>query len=331
MAHDGDIEGATLQRSASIPLNGFRIAALRAVGVLLALGLLLGTGGAARAQTTDPAAALEDARRAAERAERAAAESRELLERMRREREGPGVEEAEAAPQPAVEPAAPVAPAPAALPPPSPERAEIEAAIERAERAARQADDAARAARTVAIEARNAVDEYRKRYARTGFLVGVAAAYVLEDFDTGLDVDNSRSASATIGYRVHRYVSIELRGEYLDDFDVRASDADDGAFDADLDGYFFVVGPKFYPLAGSIQPFIGFGLGAMRAEIDGIGRDGTAINDAATEAVVRFAGGVDVFVSENLVLNLEAAYASPGGDLEGIDLGTLGAGLTFRF
>jgi opacity protein-like surface antigen len=302
----------------------------------------------ALAGAEEGAATEREVEAAASRAESAAAEARSLLDRLRR---GGPVEAEEAVPSteapvrsreplPVAEPGSPaearsgkVAEDPGAE---TLRRAieEAEAASEAARTAAEEARAVANEARAVAKEARAEMQAYRNRYGRTGPLLGVAGFYAVESFDSasGLEIDDSFGGALIAGYRVHRHVSIEVRGEYLDGFDIGPQgDPSASMLDAEIDGFLITAGPKLYPFTGVLQPFIGLGLGAMRAELKGRASDGARFSDDETDVVIRPAAGLDFYISENLVLNLEAAYVSPGGSLQDIDFATFSSGLTFRF
>ena len=299
-------------------------------GAALAAVLMIAPPSAAQDDGAPNGSALEEARRSAERAEAAADRAREALERLRTARQGPSEEEP-AAPPSEESTAEDDAELEEAETPKAEQREKLDESIARAERAAREANAAAREARALVRELRDAFEAHENRYARTGFLLGGAATYAVENFDTDLNVDNSRGLAAFVGYRVHRHVSVEARGEWLEGFDVVADSPGGGAFDAEVDGYAVTANTKFYPLTGSLQPFAGLGLGAFRANLEGTGRSGQRINQSSTEFVFRLAGGLDYFLSENLVLNLEASYLAPGGELTNLDYGNFSAGVTFRF
>lgn len=295
----------------------------------------------ALAAAEERAATEEQVEAAAARAESAAAEVRSLLDRRRRG----GSAEAEdatpspeapvrsAEPLPVAEPASP-SQARSATATEAPGAETLRRALEAAEAASEEARAAAEEARAVANEARVAMQAYRNRYGRTGPLLGVAGFYAVENFDSvsGLEIDDSFGGALFAGYRVHRHLSIELRGEYLDGFDIGPQgDPAASMLDAELDGFLITAGPKLYPFTGVLQPFVGLGLGAMRAELEGRSSDGTRFSDDETDVVIRPAAGLDFYVSETLVLNLEAAYVSPGGSLQDVDFATFSSGLTFRF
>ncbi len=316
----------------------------RVMVIPLSFVLFLGLVAAAGAQTTpaeepsvrEAVTSLDEARRAAENAEAAAAEARALFERIDEAR-NPGPRPRSDAgydpPGGRGDSAENDIANDSNRSPPQPPTvsSETDRAVAEAQQAAKEAREAAREARRVINEHRIALKAYRDRYARKGILIGVAGSYSLEDFDTRLKAKNSRGVAVFLGYRVHRHVSIEARGEYLEGFDVRADSPSEGEFDAELDGFLVTVGPKFYPLTGSLQPFVGFGLGGMRARLRGIDSGGSRFNVSETAAVVRFAAGLDYFLSANLVLNLEAAYVSPTGDLQQLDFATFSGGVTLRF
>ena len=281
---------------------------------------------------------------AATRAESAAAAARSLLDQLRRDGPAESGKAEEAAPSPeararSAEPlpvAEPASPPEAKSTPASDGRdaAELRRALEEAQAASEEARAAAEEARVVANEARTAMEAYRNRYGRTGPLLGVAGFYAVENFDStsGLEIDDSYGGALFAGYRVHRHVAIEVRGEYLDGFDIGPQgDPSASMLDAELDGFLITAGPKLYPFTGVLQPFVGLGLGAMKAEIEGRASDGTRFSDDETDVVIRPAAGLDFYISETLVLNLEAAYVSPGGSLQDIDFATFSSGLTFRF
>lgn len=315
----------------------FPAGVIPSLGVLLVwLALLPALSAAEEGRATD-----EQVEAAAARAESAAAEARSLLDRLRRGGQ------AEAASPPAEAPARSVEPAPAADPvrPPAaaaaaaaaaedPSAERLRRALEEAQSASEQARAAAEEARAVANEVRAEMEAYRNRYGRTGPLLGVAGFYALEDFDSasGLEIDDSFGGAVFAGYRVHRHVSIEVRGEYLDGFDIGPQgDSAASMLEAEVDGFLVTAGPKLYPFTGALQPFVGLGLGAMHAELEGRSSDGTRFSDDETDVVIRPAAGLDFYVSETLVLNLEAAYVSPGGSLQDIDFVSFSTGLTFRF
>ena len=288
----------------------------RSVAAVVVLGWVL-AGPAASQDAGDVEAASATADAAVE-------EIEAILERLRR----PAGTADEA------EPAAEVvetddAPSPAST---SAEDPALEEAIERAEASASRAEAAAEEARATAEEIKASLEAYQDRFARTGPYIGASGLYAIENFDTpGFAIDDSRGVGVFAGWRLHPHIAIEARGEILEGFDARAKKATSSLQSASLDGFLVTAGPKFYALTGAFQPYAGVGFGAFRAEIDGVFSDGSTATEEITEAVLRPAAGFDYYLSENLVVNVEAAYVAPGGDLDNLDFGLVSAGLALRF
>ncbi|MEM9174722.1 MAG: porin family protein [Myxococcota bacterium] len=270
---------------------------------------------------------------AAETADQAVEEIEAILERLRRTGGTADAASSESGEEAAEAAASPPASTDAeAAAPTEAEDPTLQEAIERAEASAERAEDAAWEARRKAEEVQAALEAFRNRYARTGPYVGAAGLYALENFDTpDFAVDDSRGVAVFAGWRVHPHIAIEARGEILQGFDARAKETTTALQTATLDGFLVTAGPKFYALTGAFQPYAGVGFGAFSAEIDGVFDDGSTATDQITEAVVRPAAGIDYYLSEHLVVNLEAAYVAPGGDLDGLDFGLISAGLSLRF
>jgi len=332
---------------------------------LALLSLVMGlAGGAAPALAQEPAPdAAVRAREAARAAEEAARAAREAARAVR----------AGEAPAPTPE-ASPPAPAPAPLPEDEAAEAAARAAVA-AEEAARAAQDAAEAAREAAArraasppapaadeaagsaadEARAAAREAREaaraarlaareaeqareqRFARTGLYVGAAALWAPEFFDDGEVVArSSRGLSAQLGWRLHPHVALELRGDWLEGFDLSypevAGAFSEGGAEGDLEAWSVTGNLKLYPLTGRFQPYLVAGFGALHADFDVEDRlTGAAFRSSDTDALARAGVGLEVFLSEFVLLGAEAAFNGAGGDVENLDFGTVQAGLQFRF
>ncbi len=313
----------------------------RLAGLALCLGVATASFDSARAQGAstpgDAQAAAEAAREASEQAQRELEAARESLEQAearaaQREREAEALEARAAEPEGA-EPLEPAEAAEAAEPAEAAESAEpIDDDVdEEARRAAEEARREAEEAEAKAERALAELEELKQRFAydRTGLFVGGGAFWAPEAFDdTGsTQVDNSKGAMGRLGYRVHSRIALDVRFDWIDDFDLRNQVAE-----GSLDGKAITGNVRFFFLTQRIQPWIGVGGGAIRTELNGRTRDGTQrIDDTETDAIFRFAGGFDVYMTPNLALTLEAAYATVAGDRDSVRYGQLGAGLDFRF
>jgi opacity protein-like surface antigen len=162
------------------------------------------------------------------------------------------------------------------------------------------------------------------------------------------------------GYRCHPHVSAEIQFESLGNFDGsiredQAPPAEDSArnFNLELESLVFTANVKGHLLTGRYQPFVLAGVGFMRMESKT--RDVTPNADARTEAcprtpanpdppcwaaqqsdrtvsvAMRLGGGLDYYLTENIVVSAEASYLMPTGKLDNLDYYSFGLGLQYRF
>jgi opacity protein-like surface antigen len=196
---------------------------------------------------------------------------------------------------------------------------ELDEAVRRAEAAA---DDAWLAARAADRKER----ESRPRSALTGFFIGGEIAYAAENFDDSILVKSSLAGAAFAGYRPVHFFAAELRYEGFDGFDLKASNGH-----GEIDGYAISVNGKLYPLEGPIQPYMGVGVGGMRLDYKARLDSGARDHESDSDAVFRFIAGIDLPVTDHVILNFDAAYLLPTDDLSDFPLSMLGAGVTYLF
>src|SRR5512145_1953826 len=154
-------------------------------------------------------------------------------------------------------------------------------------------------------------------YARNGAYVGLAGSfgiYTELDDDFGIDdVDEPLGLNARVGYRLHPHFSLEGEFEWLSDADLESDVGGDG----EIESFVGTLNGKAYPLTGQIQPFAILGLGYMEVDVDG---------ESEGDFAARLGGGVDVYVTPNLVVNLGATYVTPADDLTVFDFVSIGWG-----
>jgi opacity protein-like surface antigen len=176
----------------------------------------------------------------------------------------------------------------------------------------------------VAAPATVEVVEETTDYARTGPYIGLGGLYAIELFDDnsvgGARTDNSFGFEVHGGYRVTPHFGAEIRYEWFNEFDL-----DPGHIDA----WAISINGKGYLLTGRIQPYGLVGLGLMHG-------DGSAGNFAGAAHpsngfMMRFGGGLDAYITENIVIGPEFAYLLPTGSANDLDMLTIALGLTFRF
>jgi hypothetical protein len=192
-------------------------------------------------------------------------------------------------------------------------------AVARAEAAA---DEASRAARAVDQAKR----EMRWKTARTGVYVGAAFFYAAENFDDSIIVKSSTGGAGFIGYRIDPLFAVEFRYEGFEGFDLEGTIGR-----GTIDGYAITLNGKVFPFHGAIQPFVSFGAGGVRFRQKNVLIDGSRSQTKESEAAFRVGGGIDLWLTNYVVLNAEAGYLAPLNDLSNLDSTVLSIGLTFRF
>jgi len=190
-----------------------------------------------------------------------------------------------------------------------------------------------------------------------------AYTFNLDDID-----DDVFGFTGRVGYRCHPYISTELQFEWLDDFDGALSENPNGItnegvdvpdtarkFDLELESLVFttnmkghlltgryqpfvLVNMKGHLLTGRYQPFVLVGLGFMRMESKTRDASGGAIpgpapqaSDRTVKLAMRFGGGLDFYITENVLANAEISYLMPTGKLDDLDYYSIGVGLQYRF
>lgn len=164
-------------------------------------------------------------------------------------------------------------------------------------------------------------------YARRGFYLRAGAAVGFEDSvppSSPADVDSMVGASFGIGYRAHPRLGIEgsfdwMRGDVMN----RANGVTVGSWElwvltADLKGYL---------ATGIIQPYGAIGLGVQRQTVS------IVLLQPGSEVAFapRFGGGIDVYLTDSVGLNLDAGYLLGTGGLDNANAVTLQVGVIARF
>jgi opacity protein-like surface antigen len=156
--------------------------------------------------------------------------------------------------------------------------------------------------------------------------------------------DDGFGVSGRVGYRCHPHVSAELQFDWMENWDGMIAEngmpMNDTArnFQFELETLVFTTNVKGHLLTGRYQPYVLLGLGFMRTEIKTRDISGGAIPGFAAEArerkvnvAGRFGGGLDFYLTENVVVTAEGSYLMPAGKLDGLDYYTFGLGLQYRF
>ncbi len=110
-------------------------------------------------------------------------------------------------------------------------------------------------------------------------------------------------------------------GERVDAFDL------EGFSGVEINTWTGTINGKFFALTDRFQPYGLLGAGFMRAKAEILGFEIAKDTDFA----MRFGGGLDTYVTENWLINLEVSYVRPTGDVKDINYFSLGGGFQFRF
>lgn len=162
-------------------------------------------------------------------------------------------------------------------------------------------------------------------YARTGPYLGVGTLYAVELFDdavanTGVRTDNSWGFHLKGGWRLHPNLALELRYDWMHEFDL------DPGF---IDAWLLTGNVKGYILTGRFQPYALVGMGYLAANGSGGNNPGAA--HVGDDFALRFGAGMDAYVTEHIVLGPEIAYVLPTGDAQDLDMLTVSLGAAYRF
>lgn len=164
--------------------------------------------------------------------------------------------------------------------------------------------------------------------------------------------DDGWSVSGRGGYRCHPRYSVGVNLEYFGGFDTDWSGAT-GMGSDDIDMFVGAVDIKGFLATGRLQPFLLIGGGTMAVQTKVT--NPTAVQKSSPvdpqtvpptylpnrgpviqsrsyqDFVFRFGGGIDVYATENVVVNVGATYLLPVGLVKTLDLFTIGGGIEYRF
>lgn len=176
---------------------------------------------------------------------------------------------------------------------------------------------------------------------RKSIYVGAGVAYGLEHFDlgdaehdSGLDLRarDALGGDLRLGLRVHPQAELELQAQAYGAFEVEAPDG--SASEVDLRA--LTCNLKLYDpldwfpdLDSRWRPYLVLGLGTMQAELGDSPGLLRALDDTA--AAGRAGVGLEAFVSGPFAWFAEASLLEPFGDLEGLTVVALSAGVQWRF
>jgi opacity protein-like surface antigen len=146
-------------------------------------------------------------------------------------------------------------------------------------------------------------------------------------------VDDSFSISGQAGYRCDPRASAAVQVEWVEEFDGDVSEPGMGKVaSTTAESLIVTANAKGYLLTGRFQPFLLLGLGGMTARTELKDSAGGSLASQRQEGfAARFGGGLDVYVTKNLLVTTGVDYLRPWGDVEDLDFLSIGGGVEYRF
>lgn len=147
-------------------------------------------------------------------------------------------------------------------------------------------------------------------YARPGGYIGLGGTYAFHWFPGNFDNDvtggtavkthNSAGLNVRGGYRFNSWAALEGEYEWISGFENKVA----GSKIFDLSYHTFTANGKFlYPGWGRFQPYGLLGIGFAVMQVDSRSGAGVTLDGSATGFAGRVGAGLDVYLSENWLLN----------------------------
>ena len=194
--------------------------------------------------------------------------------------------------------------------------------------------------------------EEKDDFGRTGFYIGVGGALtqmmVVEDRidnyyddDPAVDVGmkSSFGVNGRVGYRFHLHLAAELEADWHPSVDAEVDYGVEQLHNFTYEPLVFTTNMKGYLFGDRFQPYAVVGVGVMAMHEEGKPVPGSESHPSylspssrwLTGFAARFGGGVDMYITEHIVLNAEIRYVLPTGAADGFDLISFGWALQYRF
>jgi opacity protein-like surface antigen len=186
--------------------------------------------------------------------------------------------------------------------------------------------DAAPAAEEEPSDSEASADDDAEAFDRDGWYAGIGGGGAIEYFDRG-NSGNSGIAQIRAGYRFLRFAALEAQLEYTPKFEGK-SGRYAGVDTATFGTWANIKGYPTAPWTGRFQPYAMVGVGWWWER-----RTGSAINGSQEDGafVSRYGGGIDVYVTKNIVLTAESAWVLPTGGLDDLTQVQIVGAIQYRF
>lgn len=154
----------------------------------------------------------------------------------------------------------------------------------------------------------------------TGLYLGLGLGIAVEQFNSSVDFDPGLGFTLDVGYRFHPHFAVEGTCEYL-----KGIHGDDSPA-TDIDALSFSGNIKGYLLKTRVQPYVVFGLGVTRMQIE----KGPS-SKKKVGITVRVGGGVDYYLIPGVSLGIKVVYVEATGKIQHKDHISIGLGAQYRF
>ncbi|HVN38822.1 MAG TPA: outer membrane beta-barrel protein [Myxococcota bacterium] len=167
---------------------------------------------------------------------------------------------------------------------------------------------------------------------RPGFYLGLAGTWAHQKFEDSNNIkfDDSIGFNARAGYRALSWLSAEVQGEWLANFNV-----DLGPEDGWIEIHDLGANLRLNLPTGLIQPYALLGGGWMHADLRGVhqGNIQKSFTDGANGdgGFGRFGGGMELYPKPWLAVDLGVAYVLPTGDVRNLEYLSITWGFLYRF
>ncbi len=171
-------------------------------------------------------------------------------------------------------------------------------------------------------------------YTRDGWYVGARGLWGVEDFDARASADDTWGADLYAGYRMGRNFAAEFEFEYFDGFDARLAPGNSGEYRL----FSISLGMKVFPLARlfepnsiyqRVQPYVTAAPSWQWVQTRRFSKGGAGSDDGGFAG--RFGAGLEIYLTNRLVLTGDASYSLPTGGVSDLSYWTFGGGFQWRF
>jgi opacity protein-like surface antigen len=177
-----------------------------------------------------------------------------------------------------------------------------------------------------AAEEGEAEQEEEPVYDRDGWYAGIGGGIAFSEFDEG-NADDSGLVNLRAGYHFLRFAALEVQLEYEPEFGSGSGNYA-GVDTALWSAWLAAKGYPTAPWTGPVQPYLLGGIAWMWKRQTGPAVDGSEEDGAFA---MRVGGGLDVYVTRNVVLTVDSSWVVPTGNLEDLWHVTLGGAVQYRF